>query len=48
MCAAKQLIPSYWASLAPFGVGHQRPNNYLEIWKAFVESRDQLPMHGAF
>ena len=43
MCAAKQLIPSYWASLAPFGVGHQRPNNYLEIWKAFVESRDQLP-----
>jgi molybdopterin-dependent oxidoreductase alpha subunit len=35
--------PSNWASWRPFGIGEQRPNNYLEIWKAFAESRDQLP-----
>lgn len=35
--------PSNWASLKPFGVGEQRPNNYLEIWKSLVENRDRLP-----
>jgi len=35
--------PSLWVSLKPFGIGEQRPNNYLEIWKALVENRDQLP-----
>ena len=39
----RRILPPYLASLAPFGIGHQRPNNYLEIWKAFVENRDQLP-----
>src|SRR5215467_373683 len=34
--------PSLWASLKPFGVGEQRPNNYQEIWKAFWENKDQL------
>ncbi|MFI6595675.1 FdhF/YdeP family oxidoreductase [Nonomuraea sp. NPDC050536] len=28
-----------WASLKPFGLGEQKPNNYLEIWKAFRENR---------
>lgn len=35
--------PALWVSLKPFGIGEQRPNNYLEIWKALVENRDQLP-----
>ena len=35
--------PSLWVSFKPFGIGEQRPNNYLEIWKALVENRDQLP-----
>jgi len=35
--------PSLWVSRKPFGVGEQRPNNYLEIWKALWENRDQLP-----
>ncbi|HMO60229.1 MAG TPA: molybdopterin-dependent oxidoreductase, partial [Roseiflexaceae bacterium] len=34
--------PSRWASLKPFGIGEQRPNNYLEIWKALRDNRDQL------
>jgi molybdopterin-dependent oxidoreductase alpha subunit len=34
--------PRLWASLRPFGIGEERPNNYLEIWKAFRENRDQL------
>src|SRR5688500_1371183 len=37
------LIPHYWASLKPFGIGEQHPNNYLELWKALVDNRDQLP-----
>jgi molybdopterin-dependent oxidoreductase alpha subunit len=32
--------PSLWASLKPFGIGEQRPNNYLELWKAVQENRD--------
>lgn len=27
--------PSLWASWKPFGIGEQRPNNYLEFTKAF-------------
>ncbi len=34
--------PSNWASLAPFGIGQQRPNNYLEIVLAIRENRDEL------
>ncbi|MFO7168732.1 MAG: FdhF/YdeP family oxidoreductase [Chloroflexota bacterium] len=39
----KGWTPSIWASLRPFGIGEQRPNNYLEIWKALKENRGQLP-----
>jgi molybdopterin-dependent oxidoreductase alpha subunit len=35
--------PEHWASLMPFGIGKQRPNNYLELWRALKENRDQLP-----
>ncbi len=34
--------PQSWASLIPFGVGEQRPNNYLELTKALWENRDNL------
>jgi molybdopterin-dependent oxidoreductase alpha subunit len=33
----------HWASLRPFGLGEQRPNNYLEIVKAAWASRRRLP-----
>ncbi|MGQ0549627.1 MAG: FdhF/YdeP family oxidoreductase [Armatimonadota bacterium] len=39
---AKKWDRSLWVSLAPLGIGHRRPNNYLEVWKALVENRDQL------
>ncbi len=39
----KGWAPSLWASLKPFGIGEQHPNNYLEIWKAIWDKRDQLP-----
>ncbi len=39
----KGWAPSLWASWKPFGIGEQRPNNYLEIWKAIWQNRDQLP-----
>src|SRR5215831_9996679 len=35
----KWIDPSNWAGLKPFGVGERKPNNYLEIWKAFQENR---------
>ena len=35
--------PSLWASPKPFGIGEGRPNNYLEIVKAAVENRKELP-----
>jgi anaerobic selenocysteine-containing dehydrogenase len=38
----KFLTPSLWASKKPFGLGEQRPNNYLEITKAISDNRDQL------
>jgi molybdopterin-dependent oxidoreductase alpha subunit len=43
MAKAKRVDPSLWASKVPFGLGEQRPNNYLEIWKALRENRDNLP-----
>ena len=33
--------PGNWASRKPFGIGEQRPNNYLELWQAVWENRDQ-------
>lgn len=38
----KRWNPALWASRKPFGIGERRPNNYLEIWNAIVENRDQL------
>jgi molybdopterin-dependent oxidoreductase alpha subunit len=35
--------PRHWASLKPFGLGEQRPNNYFELWKALRDNADQLP-----
>ncbi len=32
--------PSLWASWKPFGIGEQRPNNYLEIARALRENSD--------
>ncbi|MFP6585012.1 MAG: FdhF/YdeP family oxidoreductase [Candidatus Hydrogenedentota bacterium] len=34
--------PSNWASLSPFGIGHQRPNNYKEVFRAFAKNRHEL------
>src|SRR6266496_522241 len=42
MTRTKRVDPSLWASKVPFGLGEQRPNNYLEIWKAVRENRDNL------
>jgi molybdopterin-dependent oxidoreductase alpha subunit len=38
----KRLDPANWASPVPFGIGAQKPNNYLELWKAFRENRGRL------
>jgi molybdopterin-dependent oxidoreductase alpha subunit len=38
----KRWQPSLWASRKPFGIGEQRPNNYLEIWNALRENRRNL------
>ncbi|MFD1545711.1 FdhF/YdeP family oxidoreductase [Nonomuraea guangzhouensis] len=35
------LDPKNWAGLKPFGLGEQKPNNYLEIWNAVRENRGQ-------
>ncbi|MFC4115519.1 FdhF/YdeP family oxidoreductase [Nonomuraea zeae] len=32
---SKRLNSANWASLRPFGLGLRKPNNYLELWKAF-------------
>jgi len=34
--------PRLWASWKPLGIGEQRPNNYVEIWKALWENRGRL------
>ncbi len=31
--------PALWASLRPFGVGLERPNNFKELWRAFRENK---------
>ncbi|HVF53462.1 MAG TPA: FdhF/YdeP family oxidoreductase [Actinomycetota bacterium] len=36
--ARKRWDPSTWASKRPFGIGQQRPNNYLEITKALKDN----------
>ena len=38
----KRWTPSLWASRKPFGIGEQKPNNYLEIWKAVRANRGSL------
>ncbi len=35
--------PSNWASLKPFGIGEQRPNNFAEVFRAIWKNRDNLP-----
>ena len=40
MTTRRSLLPRHLVGLKPFGFGEQRPNNYLEIWKAAVENRD--------
>ncbi|HEU0285895.1 MAG TPA: FdhF/YdeP family oxidoreductase [Nocardioidaceae bacterium] len=34
----KRFDPANWASRKPFGIGEQKPNNYLEIWRAIREN----------
>lgn len=34
---------SRWVSLAPNGIGHMKPNHYLEMAKVIWRNRDQLP-----
>jgi molybdopterin-dependent oxidoreductase alpha subunit len=38
----KRPTPRLWASWKPFGIGEQRPNNYLEIVRAAWENRGRL------
>ena len=38
----RRISPSLWASKKPFGIGEQRPNNYLEVTRAAWENRDRL------
>jgi molybdopterin-dependent oxidoreductase alpha subunit len=35
----RRWTPRNWASRKPFGIGEQRPNNYLEVFRAAWESR---------
>lgn len=39
----KRWTPENWASLVPFGIGEQRPNNFAEVFRAAWENRDNLP-----
>jgi molybdopterin-dependent oxidoreductase alpha subunit len=34
--------PGLWASIKPFGVGEQHPNNFWEVFRAAWENRDKL------
>ena len=36
----KRPTPSNWASLKPFGIGEQHPNNFGEVFRAAWENRD--------
>ena len=40
---ARRWTPRLWASRKPFGMGEQRPNNYLEIARAIRGSWRRLP-----
>jgi hypothetical protein len=40
---SKRWTPKNWASLKPFGIGEQRPNNYMEIVRAIRENAGELP-----
>ncbi|GII90963.1 FdhF/YdeP family oxidoreductase [Sinosporangium siamense] len=35
----KRLDPRNWAGWKPFGLGERKPNNYMELWKAFRSVR---------
>lgn len=39
----KTWTPEHWASLKPFGLGEQYPNNYWEVIRAGLLSLDELP-----
>jgi len=41
MATRRRWRPSNWASLKPFGIGEERPNNYLEVLRAGQENRDE-------
>jgi hypothetical protein len=43
----KWLDPSNWASLKPFGMGEEHPNNYLELWSAFRRTATRPATPGA-
>jgi molybdopterin-dependent oxidoreductase alpha subunit len=40
---SKSWDPSSWVSLSPNGLGHVKPNHYLEIAKTVWKNKDQLP-----
>jgi molybdopterin-dependent oxidoreductase alpha subunit len=40
----KSWTPEHWASLKPFGIGEQYPNNYWEVFRAIAENLDELPL----
>lgn len=42
MTRRRMINPQLWAGRVPFGIGQQRPNNYVELWRALRENRDQL------
>lgn len=43
MSAIRKLwTPRNWASLMPFGIGIQRPNNFAEVFRAVRENSDNL------
>jgi len=39
--ARKRWDPALWASVKPFGIGSQHPNNFKEISRALLENRDE-------
>jgi molybdopterin-dependent oxidoreductase alpha subunit len=38
------MLPRRWASLAPHGIGHQKPFHYIEMLRSAWANRDQLPL----
>lgn len=38
----KGWMPELWVSKVPFGIGEQKPNNFLEVFRAAWENRDNL------